>query len=435
MTAPLFPYLQGNHKRTQIMRKDAANILKRFLLCERALIINQAAWLPAIAPIEVKLALPHMMWQDSLATQALRQRVLELQYPNQTIEAQEDTPLIEVFEETLHAPSPEAFVLSMARVFKPALLQAYQQYVSATDYLADAPTVRLLKQAMVEKREQVQQLTRHAGRMLVTNPTRRTEAETWVTELNRRLITVGGLSLNEPISSTGWLRHSKRHTFTLSQTPARDEQFCLCRYHWPGQISPDFNGTDSLHQQLRSAINQFNQMWAVEIGGTVLYLFANQLGWEFIFNLSRITFDKSRHCWIGYERLNDWGFKPAEIPLSNYINHALKEKDPIYKLGMLCHSKSQHSKNTALTNNRRSRHNIEFIEADEAPNFDFCHHWLQILHTAQPDATPKPATVKSYCDTLIKNALESATETDRQTINQIISGLVTKAKISVGQPV
>ena len=434
MAADLLPYLPGKHKRARVTRQDAAKIIKRFLMCERALIINQAAWLPAIAPLEVKLALPRMLWEDAMAANTLRQRLLELQYPSQTIEAAEDTPLIQVFEETLHAPSPEAFVLSMARLFKPALLQAYQQYVATTDELADAPTVRLLRQAILEKREQVQHLTRYAGKMLVTNPTRRAEAETWVTGLNRRLIAVGGLSMAPPLSPGAWGHSLKKRDFALTESPARDTQFNLCRFYWPTVLNPDFNNKNRLHTQLQNAVTQFNQVWAVELAGSALFTFAKKLDWDFIFDAARWAFDESRHCRMGYERLHEWGFKPSEIPLGSYINDSLNGQDPVYKLGMLCHLETKHNHNLSSIDDRVSRHDMEFDEADETLHGYFGQRWLTALHTTQPDTIPDPSTVKSRCDALIEAILKTATETDRHNINQIAAGMITKAEMKVGEP-
>ena len=434
MTAELLPYFVDKHKRARLMRQDSAQIIKRFLLCERALIINQAAWLPAIAPLEVKLALPRMLWEDAMAAKALQDRLQELQVRGQSMEVEEDTSLIQVFEETLHAPNPEAFVLSMARVFKPALLQAYQHYVSTTDELADAPTVRLLKQAILEKREQVQQLTRHAGKMLVTNPTRRAEAETWVTELNRQLIAVGGLSITPPVSIETWPHPLKQRKFTIAESPARDVQFKVCRFYWPATIDPDFNNNNRLKTDLQNALNQFNQVWAVELAGTTLFAFADQLGWDFIFDMARWAYDKSRHSRMGYERLHNWGFKPSEIPLGSYINDSLKGQDPIYKLGMLYHFETKYSNNSAKFNRAKKQHNIEFNEADNATHTRFGHCWLTTLHNTQPNAIPDIATIQSRCNALLEATVKSATETDQNNVYQIAAGMITKTEMKVSEP-
>ena len=58
---------------------------------------------------------------------ALRERVFELRYPSRLMEVGEDAPLLAVVDEARHAPNAEAFVLALARLFKPALLAAYRE--------------------------------------------------------------------------------------------------------------------------------------------------------------------------------------------------------------------------------------------------------------------------------------------------------------------
>jgi len=87
--------------------------------------------------------------------------------------------------------------------------------------------------------------------------------------------------------------------------------------------------------QLRSAISHLNEVWAIEAGGVILSAFAYVLPWEWIHDSARWTYDESRHCQMGYERLMAWGLEPAEIPLGTYIYESAAGEDPIYLLGML----------------------------------------------------------------------------------------------------
>ncbi len=56
-------YLPGERARARWMRLDTAQILKRFFFCERSLLIGMAARLPAIASLDIKIELPHFIWQ------------------------------------------------------------------------------------------------------------------------------------------------------------------------------------------------------------------------------------------------------------------------------------------------------------------------------------------------------------------------------------
>ena len=71
--------------------------------------------------------------------------------------------------------------------------------------------------------------------------------------------------------------------------------------------------------RLRSAISHLNEVWAVETGGIILSSFASVLPWEWIRDAARWTYDESRRCRMGRDRLTAWGYMPEELPLGNYI--------------------------------------------------------------------------------------------------------------------
>src|SRR6185369_9153859 len=180
------------------MRLDAAALLKRFHFLEQSLVVSQAGWLPGIPLLDAKIGLPRHLWEDALTAGALRERVLELRFPNRLMEAGEDAPLVALFEAGRHAPSAEAFVLSLAQVFKPALLAGYQLYLAQADEIADGPTLRILRQAVLDKTEQIRELAGWAAELLsaAPAPNGRAEAEAWTSGLQEQFTRLGGVSLD-----------------------------------------------------------------------------------------------------------------------------------------------------------------------------------------------------------------------------------------------
>src|ERR1700751_3884708 len=79
-------YLLSPQPRARWMRLDTAQLLKRFFFCERALLIAEAAWIPALAPLEVKTGLARFIWQSAETADALRNRVFELRFPSRLLE-------------------------------------------------------------------------------------------------------------------------------------------------------------------------------------------------------------------------------------------------------------------------------------------------------------------------------------------------------------
>lgn len=442
MDAETQVYLPGQHTRARWLRIDAAKILKRFFFCERSLVISQAGWLAGLASFEAKTILPHFFWQDALTAHAMRERVFELRFPSRLLEIDIDAPLIATFDEAIHAPSGEAFILSLARVFKPAMLAAYQDYLQQADDLTDGPILRALRVAVQEKADQIAALTRLSNEMLNAAPERRHEAEAWVAGLSERLGQVGGVSIEtEPQAPTHWANLPGRRVFQLAEVPARDPRFHLCRYYWPDVVDPNFAYGEGLRLQLRSAVSHLNEVWAVETGGAILHAFANELEWEFIYDAARWTYDEARHARMGYERLRSWGFAPPEMPMGSHIFDSARGQSPAVRLGMLHYfetknigKKPKRAQAFGAYQDKMSQHDMDFDWADETIHATYGKRWLDALHQAQPERVPDLETLREQCDSLVNQEVSSALPHEVEETRQIAAAMIHKAeKIGLGE--
>src|SRR3982074_3808869 len=123
--------------RARWMRLDTAQLLKRFFFCERSLLVSQAAWIPAVAPLDIKVGMARFVWQGAETAHALRNRVFELRFPSRLLEEEgADRALIELFSAVKNSPSVPAFLLSIGKVVLPALRDSYQSYLTASDSIA-----------------------------------------------------------------------------------------------------------------------------------------------------------------------------------------------------------------------------------------------------------------------------------------------------------
>jgi uncharacterized ferritin-like protein (DUF455 family) len=428
-------YLPGVHRRALWLRFDAARILKRFFFCERALIVAQSAWLAGIADFDAKMLLPAYSWQDAMTAHALRERVFELRYPSRMMEIGDDAPVVAVFEAALDAPSGAALLLALARIYKPALLAAYSEYVALADELSDGPILRALHQAMEEKSAQIARLTRMAAALLQNAPDERSAAEAWVAGLGERLTQVGGLSVDAPVRPDAWAPLPQSSPFALPDDPARDDRFRLVHYYWPDVVDPTYPYGEGIHLQLRSAISHLNEVWAVESGGAILHAFADRLPWEFIFDAARWTYDESRHVRMGYERLRTWGFVPDELPLGSYIYDSAAGQHPIVRLGMLHYFETKNiGKKTKRANafgsyqDRMSQHDMDFDWADETIHAEYGHRWLEALRQADPLNVPEIDALRDHCDALVAAEVARATPDDVAELRAIAAHLVEKAQ-------
>jgi uncharacterized ferritin-like protein (DUF455 family) len=431
--------LLSRQPRARWMRLDTAQLLKRFFFCERSLLVSEAAWIPAIAPLEIKTGLARFVWQSAETAHALRERVFELRFPNRLLEEEgADRALVELFSAVSNSPSAPAFLQSVGKVLLPALRDTYQAYLELSDSIADGPTHRFLALALSEKTEQISAFEEWAEAALSRNPELRDEALAWTHVVANRLSDVGGVGVGPSpcAAAVGLLPGSK--TYTIPRRPARDPRFWPCRFYWPDVVDPTYPYGEGMQLQIRSAISHLNEVWAIEAGGVILSAFADVLPWEWIHNSARWTYDESRHCRMGYERLMAWGLDPAEIPLGTYIYESVSGADPaevpLYLLGMLyffetknirhkpARAKLFHGYGDAL-----SEHDMDFDWADETMHAGYGKHWLKELLAVRGHDPAAYDQVRERCEKLVRDFVSTATSTEAASIKKVASSLVAKA--------
>jgi len=428
-------FLLSAQPRARWMRFDTAQLLKRFFFCERSLLVNMAAWIPAIAPLEMKCGLARFIWQCAETAHALRNRVFELRFPSRMLEEEgADGALIELFSGIKHSPSVPAFLLSIGKVLLPALRDFYQAYLEASDSIADGPTHRFLSLALSEKAEQIKAFEQWAEAALSENSELRGAAVAWTQAVGNRLSEIGGSGVgsSSSVPAVGPLPGSR--TYFVPAHPARDPRFLPCRFYWPDIVDPSFPYGEGIRLQLRSAISHLNEVWAIEAGGVILSAFADMLPWEWIHDSARWTYDESRHCQMGYERLMAWGLDPAEIPLGNYIYESASREDPIYLLGMLYFFETKNIRHKPARaqlfrsyGDSLSEHDMDFDWADETMHAGYGKHWLkEVLAIRDQD----PAThdrVRERCEKLVGDYVSTATAQEMAEIKKVANRLMAKA--------
>src|SRR5713101_3970538 len=215
------PFLSSPQPRARWMRLDTAKLLKRFFFCERSLLVSQAVWIPAVAPLDIKTGLARFIWQSAETADALRNRVFELRFPSRLLEEEgADRALIELFGAVRNSPSVPAFLLSIGKVLLPALRDSFQAYLEASDSIADGPTHRFLSLAVSERAEQIAAFEQWSESALAENPGLRDNALAWTQAVAKRLSDVGGVGIGPSSlsASLGPLPGGK--TYVIPDKPA-----------------------------------------------------------------------------------------------------------------------------------------------------------------------------------------------------------------------
>jgi len=433
-------FLLTAQKRARWMRLDTAQLLKRFFFAERSLLISEASWIPAIAPLDIKIDLARYVWESAETANSLRERVFELRFPSRMMEDEgNDRALITIFDAVKDSPSVPAFLLSAGTVLLPAMRDAYQSYLEASDLIADGPTHRFLTLAVREKTEQIGGFELWIETARAQNSDEWSEAVAWADEVGKRLSAVGGVGVECPASSLSTGRLPGAKPYSIPVHPARDRRFWPCRFYWPDTVDPSYPYGEGIQLQLRSAISHLNEAWAVEAGGVILSAFADILPWEWIYNSARWTYDESRHCRMGYERLMAWKLDPSWIPLGTYIYESatmVEASDiPLNLLGMLFFFETKnirykpararlfHSYGDSV-----SEHDMDFDWADETVHASYGKRWLKELLAIRGEDPTAYEEVRKHCEHLVNDYVRTATPAEISALKDAADLLLNKAK-------
>lgn len=430
-------WLPVRHRQDRLMRLDAAEIMKRFYYLERAAALACAGWVPGVSRLESKALLGRAAWQNVMTADAARTRVLELRYPDRTLEVGDDTSLVRLFEAALNAPSGTSLLVAMGKVFVPTLRAGYEEYLRVTDDIADGPSRRFLEVAVREKREQQEEFREASEIELDLHPELRRESEEWVNRLVALMERLGGVRLEASpfgVEVPEVVEPGRR--YRVIDYPARDERYFVSDgLYWPDNFDPDYGYGEGFRLQLRSAVAHLNEVWAVETAGVILVGFADELGWEFVVDAARWLYDESRHMLMGKERLDGWGFDPKHIPLGGYIYQACTGQDLIYRLGMLGYfetknigKKQVRAREFAEHGDTTSQRDMDFDWADEAIHAGYGRRWLRKALEARGEDPEGWKQVLKRCEELAEARIEQSTEEEKKQVRDCAERLIADAE-------
>jgi hypothetical protein len=255
------------------------------------------------------------------------------------------------------------------------LERRYLEFLAASDSLDDGPTERIVRQAIADLHER----------------------------------------------SGAW--PDPRDPFAVPDFPPKDERYAHHTFYWPDTIVPGYPYGEGRALQIRAAVSHLNEVWAVDTAGAILHALAPELGWEWIRDAGRWTYDEARHMLMGKRRLGAWGLPPEATPLGGYIYEACAGQDPLYRLGMLGYFETKNigrKKERAQVfhelGDTTSGTDMEFDWADETLHAEYGRRWLKELLASRgqdPEAWPQ---VLERCEQLVAARLGEATDADREAI-------------------
>ena len=139
-----------------------AEKIARFAAVKRSMVGVAAGRMTGVQEWELKAFVARALWEDALASRELERRLQELQGPSAAVNKVRRNPLGDFFTGLLHGPDSLSLCVGWFEVLAPDLIAALRAYLSATEPIADQPSVGLLRQIVTEEQERLE-----AGRRFI----------------------------------------------------------------------------------------------------------------------------------------------------------------------------------------------------------------------------------------------------------------------------
>ena len=294
--------------------EENARRLLRFFYLERRLAQGLGSWTLAIPDFEVKIETGrHIFWHAD-AARRLRERLHEQEWRLADVDAFRDAELDALIEELLSAQDTPELLIGAHLVLGRALETAYRHYIDLTCPVADAPTIRLLRQILLDY-EPMLAWAEAALAAYAAGGIEETRLESWRWHLERLLSSAGGADgAGERAARPTPLRIDTT-PYKRGERPMRDSRFeTFCH-------TGDYNIADGQRrypehtyedERLRFVRTQRDEVDAIEAFGTFLWDIRFK-DFQAEYDLARVTWDECRHTEIGHRAMLALGYDPYEL--------------------------------------------------------------------------------------------------------------------------
>ena len=248
-------------------------------------------------------------------TTALRKRVGEMREPPLGLEAVPDPHLETFFDEILGAPTTEELLLGLYEKAVPALQAAFERHHQDTNPLADHPTGRLCRFALLELGDMAA-FGAQSISALVDAPCRQRLAD-WLTLLDDCLAAAGGLDGTETPSGKTIQRQHSTKPYKYDRVPKRDQRF-------PDPYNMGVNAEVFLYDEHfppepKTLMMFYKRLREVDVPEMMASIITETPGkpWEYYRDMTRQLWDEARHAMMGEAGFANLGIDwPAKVMIN-----------------------------------------------------------------------------------------------------------------------
>ena len=250
---------------------------------------------------------------------ALRQRISEMREPPLGLESVPDKHLEILFDEILAAPTTAELLLGVYEAALPSLQSALQQHLTDTNPLADHPSVRIIRFALLEIAEMI--ALGQATIDELVDKKQRAQSQSWLDLLNQCLSNPE--AAGQPAQQTVKRQHSAI-PYQYDGVPRRDDRF-------PDPYNMAVNAESFLYDEQyppepKTLIMFYKRLREIDVPEMMSSIIAETPGkpWGYYRDMTRQLWDEARHAMmgeVGFVNLGiDW---PKTVMVNFNWSHAL----------------------------------------------------------------------------------------------------------------
>ncbi len=317
MTIPRIPPLAGlcsyeEASRTGLSVEACVEWLKRLHYVWKRLHQTFTSHITAEPIYELKTAFSHHAYLCAEHAQAIRTRVSEMREPPLGLDMVPHSALELACDEVLCAPTTHDRCYGIYAVLLPALNDSITRYLSETNRLADAPSVRILRFAQLELGDMLvfgeQTLTALGTSSLVGGPL---EAL-----LQQALANAGSLGGRDPETKHSLTPLYSGKPFEYDRVPQRDERF---QDSFNAGVNPEaFLYDPAFAPRDKTLMMYYKRLREIDVPEMMASILVEMphKPWGFKRDMTRQLWDEARHAMLGEVGFRQAGIDWTQIPIS-----------------------------------------------------------------------------------------------------------------------
>jgi uncharacterized ferritin-like protein (DUF455 family)/bacterioferritin (cytochrome b1) len=356
--------------------EEAGRRLQRIAALKKGLMRSLAGWLPRLPDFASKCHLSRHLYLDAKGSQAAATRVWELRFGRKDFpQPTELGPFLATMDRAEDVPE---MLAGLYLTVKAELAAAYRRYMAETDPVFDTPSLDVLEPLLRDEERQVEWARGELHRLLL--PTgRKAELAAWQEYLAQRLAACGGVlgdgsgdpAYEAPAAFVDRPPYELPEAITFEDMPNHS-------------VEADAGKVPDPH---RLVYAYYQEIDIVDLLATILYESPVDMPIAYFVDISRQTWDESRHTTMGIRRLRELGYdlNDCGCPTGRYAAWrrmtVLERISFLTQVGEACSlaGKREHIQRWLAEGDVTSSALVEFDISDESQHVHFGSKWMPEL--------------------------------------------------------